>query len=108
MSNRTDYGSLAQEIAEMYGLSCAALERVEAELHNAHVAGQEGSACACSSCEPALTSIYEAAGIERANPTLSRMILCPECGNKRCPRATHHDNACTRSNAPGQVGSNYE
>ncbi len=37
----------------------------------------------------------------------SRMILCPTCGNKRCPRATHHDNACTGSNEPGQVGSRY-
>lgn len=30
---------------------------------------------------------------------LDRMILCPDCGNKRCPKATHHDNACTNSNA---------
>ena len=42
-----------------------------------------------------------------ANPTLSRMILCPECGNKRCPKATNHRNACTDSNEPGQPGSNY-
>ena len=35
------------------------------------------------------------------------MILCPECGNKRCPRATHHDNPCTQSNALGQPGSIY-
>jgi hypothetical protein len=38
----------------------------------------------------------------------SRMILCPVCGNKRCPRATHHDNACTGSNEPGQKGSSWE
>ena len=36
-----------------------------------------------------------------------RMVLCPECGNKRCPRATHHDNACTGSNEPGQPGSSW-
>lgn len=41
------------------------------------------------------------------NPTLSRMSLCSECGNKRCPKATHHDNACTRSNDDGQAGSRY-
>lgn len=34
-----------------------------------------------------------------------RMIVCPDCGNKRCPRATNHHNACTGSNAPGQAGS---
>lgn len=29
---------------------------------------------------------------------------CP-CGNKRCPRSNHHDNACTGSNESGQPGS---
>ena len=38
---------------------------------------------------------------------LSRMILCPICGNKRCPHATDHRNACTNSNAKGQPGSIY-
>ena len=35
------------------------------------------------------------------------MIVCPECGNKRCPRASYHGNACTGSNDPGQPGSFY-
>jgi hypothetical protein len=39
--------------------------------------------------------------------SLSRMILCPDCGNKRCPRATNHNNPCTNSNEPGQPGSRY-
>jgi len=39
--------------------------------------------------------------------TQSTMIVCRECGNKRCPHATDHDLACTRSNEPGQVGSFY-
>lgn len=37
-----------------------------------------------------------------------RMVVCPTCGNKRCPRATDHRNACTGSNEPGQNGSSYE
>jgi hypothetical protein len=37
-----------------------------------------------------------------------RMILCPDCGNKRCPKSTDHNMACTNSNAPGQPGSRYE
>lgn len=40
------------------------------------------------------------------NPN-SRMILCPICGNKRCPHATFHENPCSGSNAPGQPGSDY-
>ncbi len=37
-----------------------------------------------------------------------RMILCAKCGNKRCPHATDHRNACTNSNEPGQKGSSWE
>jgi len=46
---------------------------------------------------------------EQGQPILaSRMILCPDCGNKRCPRATDHTLACTASNEPGQAGSVWE
>ena len=33
-----------------------------------------------------------------------RMILCPICGNKRCPKAEYHAYKCTGSNDVGQVG----
>lgn len=36
-----------------------------------------------------------------------RFVVCPDCGNKRCPRANDHRNDCTGSNEPGQVGSAY-
>jgi hypothetical protein len=36
-----------------------------------------------------------------------RMYLCPECGNKRCPKATDCENNCTNSNEPNQKGSIY-
>lgn len=36
-----------------------------------------------------------------------RMNLCPDCGNKRCPKATNHTNQCTDSNEAGQQGSRY-
>ena len=39
---------------------------------------------------------------------LTRMIVCPTCGNKRCPHSTDHNLACTNSNDPGQPGSRYE
>ena len=35
------------------------------------------------------------------------MILCPDCGNKRCPKASDSLNDCTGSNEPGQEGSIY-
>lgn len=53
------------------------------------------STCWCETCRP----------ITLAD---ARMVLCPVCGNKRCPHATHHANACTASNAPGQPGSSWE
>jgi hypothetical protein len=38
-------------------------------------------ACWCETCRPiTLTDM--------------RMVLCPTCGNKRCPKATSHENAC--------------
>ena len=38
---------------------------------------------------------------------MTRMILCPICGNKRCPHSTDHNLACTNSNEPNQPGSRY-
>lgn len=50
--------------------------------------------CWCQTCRPiTLTDM--------------RMVLCPDCGNKRCPKANDHRNACTDSNEPGQAGSAY-
>lgn len=56
-----------------------------------------GKDCDCHACR-------------RLRPlTLSdiRMVLCPICGNKRCPKANDHLNSCTGSNEPGQPGSAY-
>lgn len=36
-----------------------------------------------------------------------RFVVCPDCGNKRCPHANDHRNACTGSNDLGQEGSAY-
>ena len=55
--------------------------------------------CWCEKCRP----------IDFFNdPESVRMILCPVCGNKRCPHANNHLNACTGSNEPGQLGSSWE
>jgi len=54
--------------------------------------------CGCARCR-------------QARPTrvgeFATMILCPKCGNKRCPKATAHWMGCTGSNEPGQPGSDY-
>ena len=50
--------------------------------------------CWCRACRPiTLTDM--------------RFVVCPDCGNKRCPHANDHRNACTGSNEPGQEGSAY-
>lgn len=38
---------------------------------------------------------------------MRRFPMCPDCGNKRCPKSTWHGNACSGSNEPGQPGSDY-
>lgn len=40
-------------------------------------------------------------------PFTRTMEVCPNCGNKRCPRATDPALPCTGSNEPGQPGSRY-
>ena len=49
--------------------------------------------CWCLSCVP-LAENY-------------RMAICPDCGNKRCPKASDHRYTCTGSNEVGQNGSVY-
>ena len=53
--------------------------------------------CTCHTCFP----------IKATDPTSMFMRLCPDCGNKRCPKATNHELSCTNSNEPGQDGSIY-
>ncbi|WP_395313144.1 hypothetical protein V1603_19690 [Enterobacter sp. ECC-219] len=50
--------------------------------------------CSCLTCRPVTMADM-------------RFVVCPECGNKRCPHANDHRNACTGSNEPGQEGSSY-
>lgn len=50
--------------------------------------------CSCRTCRP-------------VTMTEMRFVVCPDCGNKRCPHANDHRNACTGSNEPGQEGSAY-
>ncbi|HGP0336987.1 TPA: DUF551 domain-containing protein [Klebsiella pneumoniae] len=51
--------------------------------------------CWCRACRPVVLNDM-------------RFVVCPDCGNKRCPRANDHRNACTGSNESGQEGSAYQ
>ena len=71
----------------------------EAFYHWLRVAYEAGNSpvipvCWCRTCRPVTMSDM-------------RFVVCPECGNKRCPHANDHRNDCTGSNQPGQVGSAY-
>lgn len=63
--------------------------------------------CWCAECDETRRKAALDAGGSFSAYISRFMILCPDCGNKRCPRATHHDYACTGSNEPNQPGSAY-
>lgn len=57
--------------------------------------------CYCYNCNKDTKDKF---GFPRA---MTRIIICPTCGNKRCPHATDHTLDCTGSNESGQTGSRY-
>lgn len=75
--------------------------------------------CECSGCKATARICSELSANSPASPSCwcrtcrpvvlndMRFVVCPDCGNKRCPRANDHRNACTGSNEPGQEGNAY-
>lgn len=55
--------------------------------------------------EEAVISVVRAAFDRwgRGKAPFPAMRVCPECGNKRCPKATLHTLECTGSNEPGSL-----
>lgn len=51
--------------------------------------------CPCASC------------LTEAGVSAWWMIVCDECGNKRCPHGTDHRHDCTGSNEAGQAGGRH-
>ena len=49
----------------------------------------------CRRCDVERMERQRAAG-EIINSLTHRMIVCPTCGDKRCPRADFHDNPCSK------------
>lgn len=64
------------------------------------MSASEPKKCGCHKCNEGVM-VY---GFPYAATT---MIVCDVCGNKRCPHANNHQNSCTGSNSPGQLGSAY-
>lgn len=64
--------------------------------------------CGCRKCLRARDAQIRVLNSIAIPIEMTMMILCPTCGNKRCPHATDHDLTCTNSNEPGQKGSVYE
>lgn len=71
--------------------------------------------CRCHRCRDAqldqmgLCNLEPSEQIKRmADGGAFGMVLCPTCGNKRCPHASDHRLSCTNSNTPGQPGSVYQ
>ncbi|MCU6622717.1 hypothetical protein NLK91_13335 [Klebsiella pneumoniae] len=75
--------------------------------------------CECSGCKATARICADLSANSPANPGCwcrtcrpvvlndMRFVVCPDCGNKRCPRANDHRNSCTGSNEPGQEGSAF-
>jgi hypothetical protein len=61
----------------------------------------------CGNCHKCLEGKAICYGPYEIAEALTRMIVCPVCGNKRCPKATDHHLDCTGSNEQGQPGSVY-
>lgn len=67
----------------------------------------EQKKCECHRCIRE-KSIVESTELGFIPLSLTKMILCPACGNKRCPHASDHRLECTGSNELGQQGSIYQ
>lgn len=68
--------------------------------------GPDVKQCGCRKC---LKADYEeqlktATWVGLAMHPYRLFITCRKCGNKRCPHAKDHNNACTNSNEPNQEG----
>jgi len=61
----------------------------------AHAHGIAHTDCWCATCEgDAKARLVLAGQMSLIESMCSFMHLCPDCGDKRCPRATWHENQC--------------
>lgn len=82
----------------------------EGELTAAELRQKEVEAarqCGCYCCLRKVPSPFHPEEFPRQSAATDLFIVCRQCGNKRCPKATHHSSPCTGSNEPGQHGSRF-
>ena len=92
---RAEHDANMNELAAMLqGAEPDFRETSNSSTNNFRENAETSTKCWCRTCRPLTFSD-------------SRFVVCPECGNKRCPHANDHRNACTGSNEPGQEGSAY-
>lgn len=60
----------------------------------------------CGNCWACLELLPKVEG-DVFDSRFCRMVVCAQCGNKRCPKANNHWHECSGSNEPGQPGSAY-
>lgn len=90
-------GKISKALTTLYGAGCI-MEQTGTYL----VFFTAGEPCHCQRCTD---DKHRVIGDDAF--MFEGMIICPHCGNKRCPHATDHDFDCTGSNEPGQIGSSY-
>lgn len=96
----SEFPALRKVIADADALLAAALKPQNAQQNIPEIipgwtpVSERMPDCWCRTCRPVVLNDM-------------RFVVCPDCGNKRCPRANDHRNACTGSNEPGQEGSAY-
>lgn len=84
-----------------YRCDCGAIEGYNSMVDALAASQQDAAPPGCGNCHKCLKGVTE----NGWPVTSQRMIACPSCGNKRCPKASDHGLACTGSNEPGQLGS---
>lgn len=103
LANRFELAGVAHAVAQIYAHDIrkilATPPAQDAGTGEPRGARIDDGGCPCWKC------IDERGGMSFSN---NWMVLCAICGNKRCPHAKDHRNACTNSNEPGQKGSAYE
>nr|WP_239508017.1 hypothetical protein [Enterobacter asburiae] len=96
------FSQIISALRELRELRAAMLQGAEPDFreisnsstNNFRENAETSTKCWCHTCRPVKISDM-------------RFVVCPECGNKRCPHANDHRHACTGSNEPGQNGSAY-
>ena len=85
-ANANYYERRDSAVASMLAFASDQMAEKDAEIArlraDARFREETTSNCWCKTCRPITLQDM-------------RMVLCPECGNKRCPHATDHNNECT-------------